>query len=160
MSICFRLSPCHIYLTFSKYRHVWLIFPSDFSSLDQGVFLMLRANVMVLPWMFLWWRPSVSVSGSLFQLHPPLHVCPRRGCPRLPSPQTQSSAGCSIQPSPGRSPALCLENVKMRCLLPPMWLASNGGMLYKHTIRLTTDIVLWWCFIRLWVKNNLQANWN
>lgn len=66
--------------------------------------------------------------GHCFSSTPSPCVCPRRGCPHLPSPQTQSSAGCSIQLSPGRSPALCLVNVKIRRLLPPTWLVSNGGI--------------------------------
>lgn len=35
--------------------------------------------------------------------------CVRTGCPRLPSPQTRSSAGSSAQWSPGRSRVLTLE---------------------------------------------------
>ncbi len=41
-------------------------------------------------------------------------VCLRKGFPHLPSPQTRSSAESSIRSSPGRSPALCLVNVKIR----------------------------------------------
>lgn len=48
------------------------------------------------------------VTAGLCVLHPFLL---RRGCPRPPSPQTQSSAGSSTQSSLGRSPALCLVDI-------------------------------------------------
>lgn len=84
-----------------------------FQDMGGGLLQVASHQRLMFPWMMN--VPDSSVCSSVCPSHC-LSVCPshclcvRTGCPRLPSPQTQSSAGSSARWSPGRSLVRSLDN--------------------------------------------------